>query len=400
MDKKRYRLRQAVRRLRCRLRRRALARTTVLAVTGSCGKTTTVRFLGKILSDDAPGFVGIHDNDENSVMRSVSRVRKNYCFLLQEVSGHEPGHLGRVLPLLRPDIGVVTSVGLDHYRSFRGLEATAREKGVMAELLPADGTAVLNADDEHVAAMASRTAARVMTFGVSDDADVRATDVQAAWPQRLSMTVSFEGESVCIETNLFGDLLVSSVLAAVAGGLAAGISLRQCAESLQGMETFSRRMSIHRSEAGAWFVCDSCKASFWSVSKVVAQFEQAAAPRKTLVFGSFSDTSGSDSPKYRSVAGTALEFADRVLFVGKKAGYVRKMLSPELAGRLFVMESAEEAMRLLAAETVPDELILVKSINREHLERVLFGQSAGFRCWKPVCARLTSCEACDESGLM
>lgn len=257
-----------VRRFRCRRKRLKMGQTTVLAVTGSCGKTTTVAFLGKILSEAGESFAGIHDNDENSVMRNLIRLKQPPRYYLQEVSGDRPGVMARHTAVLKPDIGIVTVVGQDHYRNFRSLEATAQEKGVLIESLPAEGVAVLNADDPHVSAMAKRTAARVITYGLCPEADVRATNVEAAWPNRLAMTITFQGESRRLETGLFGDLLLTSVLAAVAGGLAAGIGLEQAVGALRGVESFPGRMSIHQSPQGVWFINDAGKAPFWSVLKV------------------------------------------------------------------------------------------------------------------------------------
>lgn len=399
MGEQRYALRQIIRRFRARLKRKRLRETTVLAVTGSCGKTTTTSFLGKVLSDHCHGFVGIRDNDENSIMRNLKKVKRSDRFFLQEVSGEAPGAMTRKVKVLCPDIGIVTTIGQDHYRSFRTLEATAREKGALIESLPAHGFAVLNADDPHVANMAKRAKARVLTYGLSEGADVRATDVESCWPKRLSMTITYQGQSVRLETNLFGDLLIPSVLGAVAGALAVGMDLKRCVDSLTGIESFPRRMSIHQSPQGAWFVNDAGKAPFWGVAKVLALLAHVNAPRVTVVFGTFSDTKGADSDKYRQTARQALKIADRVCFVGPKAAYVRKRITPELEGRLFVMESAQAAIRHLREDVIKDELILIKSANRDHLERLIYGQSAELKCWKQSCPKMISCHQCEESGL-
>jgi UDP-N-acetylmuramoyl-tripeptide--D-alanyl-D-alanine ligase len=123
------------------------------------------------------------------------------------------------------------------------------------------------------------------------------------------------------------------------------------------------------------------------------------APRVTVVFGTFSDTPGADSDKYRQIAREALKIVDRVLFVGPKAGYVRKRITPELEGRLFVMDSAQAAIRYLNEDVIKDELVLIKSGNRDHLERLIYGQSAVLNCWKQYCPKMISCHQCEESGL-
>jgi UDP-N-acetylmuramoyl-tripeptide--D-alanyl-D-alanine ligase len=381
-------------------RRRLLNRTTVIAVTGSSGKTSATHFLGKILSDHAPTYVGIHKNCQLAVLKSISRAKRSHRYLLQEAGIGAPGGMSKITPLLKPHIGIVTTIGRDHHTKFRTLEATAAEKGVLVESLSESGTAVLNADDPHVLAMAGRTRARLVTYGRSDEADLRAVDVRSVWPERLSLTVTFQGESCRIETALFGDLLVPSVLAAVAGGLAAGIDLKRCARSLANIAPFPHRLSVHRTPQGAWFIDDSFKASFWGVGKVVSLLRDVTAPRKTVVFGSFSDTPGADSRKYRAMARLGLEVADRVIFVGKKAEAVKKMLSDDVRGRLFASDSVRQASRLLGEDVVAGELVLVKSNIQEHLERLMYGQSAECSCWKETCPKKFGCEECAASGVV
>ena len=155
------------------LYRSLLVRPTVIAVTGSQGKSTAVRMTGQMLSERSPGLVVSYNNPVTMVAGAVRRVRPWDRFCVLELSGDAPGKLAKILPLVRPKIGVVTNVSMDHYKNFRGLDATAEEKGTLVAALPADGVAVLNVDDPHVRAMAGRTRARVLTYGLAEDAEVR-----------------------------------------------------------------------------------------------------------------------------------------------------------------------------------------------------------------------------------
>ncbi len=378
-----------------------LSRADVFAVAGSCGKTNTTHFLGKILSDCAPCFIGVDKNMENTILKNLRKARTSHRFFVQETGVIRPGDMAKNISLLRPNIGIMTTIGKDHYTNFRTLDATAAEKGVLIESLPNSGTAVLNADDPHVLDMRQRTGARVLTFGLSEQADVRATEIQSAWPACLSLTVTFQGESVRIETGLFGDLLTTSLLAAIAGALASSVSLKQCETSLNGIDSFPRRLSIHRSPQGSWIINDTFKAPFWSVQTVISLMKDPTAPRKTVVLGSFSDTgSGSDSKKYRAMARLGLEVADRVIFVGSTATYIKKMMTPQLEDRLFAFDTIETACRLLAGDCVENELVLLKSGSIFHLERMICGQKEEFKCWKGSCEKKINCEVCKESGLV
>lgn len=371
----------------------------IISVTGSCGKTSTTFFLSKILCDQAPCYVGIRENSAKTIKNKLRKIRTPYRYYLQESGIAYPGDMKKIVSNLRPNVGVVTTIGRDHHTSFRTLEGTAAEKGILIESLPRSGTAVLNADDPYVMGMRGNTRAKVLTYGLSDGVDVQGSEIHSAWPNRLSLSVRYKREIVRIETGLFGDLLVISLLAAIAGGLALGVSLEQCAISLQGVESFPARLSIHRSMQGGWIIKDTVKAPFWSVEQVLLLFKDAVAPRKTIFLGSFSDTPGSDSNKYRRMARVALDVADRVVFVGGKAGYVKKMQDPSLDGRLFVFESHREACWFLASDMIENELVLLKSNVNSHLERLVCGQYSGFNCWKDSCEKQIDCEECSESGL-
>lgn len=382
---------------RARWRRfRHLRKTTVLAVTGSCGKTTATCFLGKILGDHAPCYTGVNRNTSRAIYKNLRKMRTSCRFLVQEMGVGFPGDMEQNIRALPPHIGIVTTIGQDHYTSFRTPEATAAEKGNLIAALPESGTAVLNADDPHVMSMAPHTRAGILTYGCSEHADVRGSDICSAWPQRLSLTVTYGHESVRVETGLFGDLLVTSLLAAIAGALAVGVPLSQCAASLKGVESFPARLSIHRSPQGAWLIKDTVKAPFWNVGKTIALMKNASASRKTVVIGCFSDTAGSDSQKYRTMARLALEIADRVIFVGGKATYVRKIQTEELTNRLYLFDDIQAACRFLAEATVQNELVLLKSSSRYHLERMLYGQLEGFNCWKSSCDKKIDCAECPD----
>jgi UDP-N-acetylmuramoyl-tripeptide--D-alanyl-D-alanine ligase len=234
-----------------------------IGVTGSCGKTTTKDLIAAILATQARGqrTNKLHKIPE-SVARTIFTIRPWHRFCVHELSGHKPGTMAESVDLFRPDIGVVTHVGCDHYRAYRSKEAIAAEKGTLVESLPADGIAVLNADDPYVLAMRARTRARVVTYGLSPAAMVRGESVTSAWPERLSLTVGYEGKKVRINTQLLGEHWASSVLAAVATGVARGVTLAKCARAVERVAPVEGRLSPHETSDGITFVRDDWKAPY------------------------------------------------------------------------------------------------------------------------------------------
>jgi UDP-N-acetylmuramoyl-tripeptide--D-alanyl-D-alanine ligase len=271
-----------------------------------------------------------------------------------------------------------------------GIDETAKEKGMLVEDLSAGGTAILNADDPLVLAMAARTKARVTTFGVSPAADVRGSEVSAVWPDRLAFTVSHGGTSMRVETRFPGNHWTSSMLAAIGCGLACGLDLEACVGAIAETEPVFGRFSVHEVPAGPVFVLDSYKAPLWTVPSSLAFLETARAPRKTVIFGTMSDYAGNAGRTYRKVARQALAIADRVIFVGPHASHAEA----EAGDRLQSFPTTYEASRFVTQASEPGELILIKASGGDHLERIALSHFDDIVCWRERCGKARPCPNC------
>jgi len=395
--KKRARL--AVRKLVVAHRRARMTGVKIIGVTGSSGKSTTVKLLDHILSAELDGHCGIGSNRIDAIARMLVRVKEDSDYALHEVSAEFPGALDERIALLKPNMAIVTTIGLDHVKAFRTREAVAAEKAKLVERLPANGIAILNADDPHVLSMAGRTAARVVTFGCSDGADVRAVDVTCAWPERLSFTVEAQGASKRIETQLFGKHFTSCALGAIAAALELGLSLDTCAERLASATRVYQRMSIHRHPTGAWFIADTYKAAAWSLAASFAVLEGARAPRRTVVIGGLSDLTGDNASAYRKAGRAALEVADRVIFWGEQASRrARKLKNGPEADRVTLIHTFGELIDWLDQNLVEDEVVLLKSSRKNHLERAFLVPKYGAFCAIDDCKRAGNCIRCEVTA--
>jgi UDP-N-acetylmuramoyl-tripeptide--D-alanyl-D-alanine ligase len=374
------------------LRRRILTKIAFVGVTGSCGKTTTTQLIGAVLS--SAGECRIDSGGPHNAARDMLSLKASSKYCVHEVHGSAPGRIKEHVRILRPRIGVVTNVGQDHYKNYRTLEATALEKGRLVEWLPRDGVAILNADDPHVLAMAGRTAARVMTYGLSPDTDLRATDISGAWPDRLSLTVVHGNERLRLHTRFLGDYWTTSVLAAIACGIACGLDLKSCADAIAVCEPAFGRCSVHSVPNDSHYVLDSKKAALWTVANSFALMRSAAAARKTMIFGTISDYPGSGSRTYRKVARQALDVVDRVVFVGPQASHVDRLRQGDIRDRLFAFETSYQASAHLASSAVAGELIFVKASLTDHLERLMLDRIGEVVCWRERCGKLSACPEC------
>jgi UDP-N-acetylmuramoyl-tripeptide--D-alanyl-D-alanine ligase len=390
--------------------RATLDRPVFIGITGSCGKTTTKDLIAALLSTrfrtrKSEGTL----NCGLDLARSVLSVRQDDAFLVQEMGAWGAGTLEPAIALVRPRIAVVTNLRNDHYSSFHGPRGAQAEKGKLVASLPPDGTAVLNWDDPLVRELAAWTSASVVSFGRSDEAELRAWDVGASWPQRLSFRVAYRGESRRVETRLLGEHLLGSALAALAVGLRCGLSLDEATSALRTVPPSFRRMSPV-SLGSVVFIRDDYKAPADSLPEVLAFMRDARAERKLAVIGRIADIAGRSRPTYTQVARQALAILDTTIFVGARATELwgthtslavddqqrrRHQIAGADGGAMLVFETVEHTAHFLHHYLRSGDLVLLKGSGpADHLERVLLDREAPVSCWETSCGRTDACDAC------
>src|SRR3546814_17542544 len=117
------------------------------------------------------------------------------------MGAEKPGFFARSLATVKPRIGVVTAIGADHLKAFHTIAAIAEEKAKVIACLPEDGTAVLNADDPRVLAMAGRTKAHIITSGCTADAALTAENLRSRWPEQLTFLPVHRGKARGVRTR-------------------------------------------------------------------------------------------------------------------------------------------------------------------------------------------------------
>jgi UDP-N-acetylmuramoyl-tripeptide--D-alanyl-D-alanine ligase len=357
--------------------RMRLHRVIFIGVTGSCGKTITKEMIAAVLSSQYKGHRSRgNSNVLGEVIRSILLIRQGYKYCVQEFN---VGGIGEAIPMekqfkmFKPQMGVVTTVGDDHISAHGSREAIAAEKGKLIAALPTDGTAILNADDPLVLAMQSRCKGRILTYGLSPAAMLRAEDIRDNWPNRLSLNVLHDGESVRVRTQLCGAHLVPNVLAAMAVGQAMGVSLQSAAAALEGVTPVPNRMCPIESPDGVTFIRDDVKAPVWAIPPALNFMRRATAKRKIVILGTLSDyQGGAPSSTYAGVARQALGVADYVFFVGRWASRcLRAKRHPEdHALQAFV--TVDHINGFLREFLKPGDLVLIKGSSRtDGLSRIV-----------------------------
>ena len=250
----------------------ALPAVRIAGITGSSGKTSTKDLAAQLVERLGPTIApaGSYNNEFGHPL-TVLRADASTRYLVLELSARGVGHIAHLCRIAPPRYGVVLNVGQAHAGEFGGLDQVARAKGELAEALPPDGTAILNAGDPRVLAMAGRTQARVVTFGPEDsDASVRAADVRLDDLGRPSFTLLTPEGSAPVTLRLHGAHNVPNALAAAALARELGLSLDAVADGLSAAVARSRwRMEVHQRADGVTVINDAYNANPESVRAAI-----------------------------------------------------------------------------------------------------------------------------------
>jgi UDP-N-acetylmuramoyl-tripeptide--D-alanyl-D-alanine ligase len=363
---------EAVRRIRA-ARQAAGDALTVIGITGSAGKTTTKDLLAGILAQHGTTVApqGSY-NGEVGVPLTVFRAGTDTRYLVIEMGATGIGHIRYLADMVKPDIGVVLGVGTAHAGEFGGVDNIARAKGELLEALPATGTAIINLDDERVAAMRARTHATVLGFTANGH---REAAVQAARPDtnalgnpEFDLILPGTEPDLRVSSRLIGAHHIGNLLAAAAAAFAAGIPGRDIASSLSSQTAASRwRMELTERADGVTIINDAYNANPESMRAALRTLADLGRGRRTwAVLGAMLEL-GPDSIREHTAVGTQVVRLNisRLVVVGREARalYVSAVQEGSWGDECVFAETLDEAYELLNAELEPGDLVLFKSSN-------------------------------------
>jgi UDP-N-acetylmuramoyl-tripeptide--D-alanyl-D-alanine ligase len=355
----------------------SLPAVAVAGLTGSSGKTTTKDLAAQLIERLGPTIAPAGSfNNEFGLPLTVLRADAATRYLVLELSARGPGHIAYLCRIAPPRYGVVLNVGHAHAGEFGGLDQVARAKGELVEALPADGVAILNADDPRVLAMAARTAARVVTVGVDDRAAlIRAADVRLDDLGRPSFTLLTPEGPAAVTLRLHGAHIVPDAVAAAALARELGLGLADIADGLSAAVARSRwRMEVHRRRDGVTVINDAYNANPESVAAALRALRHLARDgRGFAILGHMAELGGTSLASHEDIG----ELAARADLAGLIA--VGEEAAPILAGARRVRSWTGEALAVpdgaaaldaLANQLKPGDVVLVKASRAAHLEGV------------------------------
>jgi UDP-N-acetylmuramoyl-tripeptide--D-alanyl-D-alanine ligase len=355
----------------------------IAGITGSAGKTTTKDLAAQLVGALGPTVAPRNSfNNEIGHPLTVLRADADTRYLVAELSARGPGHIAALCRIAPPRLGVVLCVGNAHAGEFGGVAQVAAAKAELPQALPADGVAVLNADDPLVSAMAAMTAARVVTFGRSSGADVVASRVSLDPLTRPRFTLEMPDGKAAVALRLHGVHNVTNALAAAALAGELGMDVAAIAAALSEAEALSKwRMEVTERPDGVIVVNDAYNASPEAVTAALEALRVMASGRRAYaVLGRMAEL-GERSKEFHEQAGMAAARTGLagLIAVGDEAA---PMLTGAKAvagysGELIAVPDGPAALAALGERLRPGDVVLVKASRAAGLQTVALDLAGG-----------------------
>ena len=358
-------------------RLRTAGEITVIGITGSVGKTTTKDVLAQLLEPSGPTVAPVASfNNEIGLPLTVLRADASTRYLVLEMGASGPGHLEYLTDIAPPDVAVVLVVGRAHLGGFGGIEAVASAKAEIVAGLAPGGLAVLNSDDERVAAMATVAPGEVLWFGEGEGAQVRAEDVAVDASGRARFTLRGPDGAAEVALLLVGEHQVHNALAAAAAAIAAGLAIEVVAARLSEARAISpHRMAVTERPDGVTVIDDSYNANPDSMRAALKALAVMAGRdrRSVAVLGEMLELGEDARVAHDELGRLAVRLNISLLVVvgdGARAIHDGAAHEGSWGEESILVQDVAAAKAFLDREIAPGDVVLVKSSHDAGLWRL------------------------------
>jgi UDP-N-acetylmuramoyl-tripeptide--D-alanyl-D-alanine ligase len=343
----------------------------VVAITGSNGKTSTKDFAAAVLGrrfrvTKTEGNFNNHVGLPRSMLEATSHDE----VAVWEIGMNHPGEVAALAKLAVPDVAIITNIGIAHIEFMGSRDVIAKEKGALAEAVPAQGIVILNADDPFSESIAERTCAKVILAGTTAGTIRASAIVQSA--EGSDFTI-LEGAHRCrAQLPVPGLHMVQNAMLAVAVGRAFGLSLEESAAGLAAAQLAKARLQI-KQVRGVQFIDDSYNANPDSMKAALRTLVELDADGKRIaVLGEMRELGDESARGHREVGETAAELGvDQLVAIGEMGAVLAEGARSAGLKKTCAVASTSEAAQLLREIAAPGDLVLIKGSRAARIEEVI-----------------------------
>lgn len=353
-------------------------RPRVIGVTGSVGKSTTKELIGAVLSTRYKTLKNEGNlNNEIGLPLTLLNLNNTHERVVLEMGMYDLGEIALLCDIAQPQVGVVTNIGPTHLERLGTIERIVQAKTELVQALPAvqaQGVAILNYDDPLVLAMAQETQARVLTYGLSPQADLWASDVVSMGLEGIRFIFHYEGESLHVRVPLLGRHSVHTALRAALVGLAEGLAWEEIINGLQTLPNEAQlRLVAVPGPNHSILLDDTYNASPASTIAALNLLEDLTAAKKIAVLGNMLELGSFTEEGHRKVGCRAANVVDLLIVLGSSARFIAAEaqacgLDPAL---ILELQHNQAVIAHLTTILGPEDVVLVKGSNAQKLNEIV-----------------------------
>lgn len=361
----------------------------VTGITGSIGKTTSKEVIAAVLSQRYHTLKSEGNyNNEIGLPLTLLHLTAAHEQVVLEMGMYDIGEIALLVDIALPQVGVVTNVGPSHLERLGTIERIAKAKAELPQALPAadkGGIAILNADDEWVSAMADQTRARVLTYGLSPDADLWADDIESDGLEGIRFQLHYGSETIHARVPMLGRHSVHTALRAAAAGLVADLSWAEIMAGLRAQSAQLRLVAV-AGPAGSTILDDTYNSSPSSCIAALNLLDELGnrgkGGRKIAVLGDMYELGRYEEEGHRMVGNRARDVADILVTVGSLGRIIgEEALATGMApDAVHIVETKAQAIELLRSLVEPSpagDKILVKGSRGMEMEEIVAALQTG-----------------------
>ena len=354
---------------------RSKSTARVIGVTGSTGKTLTKDFLASVLQRNYKTVASQGSfNNEVGVPLTLLSIKPSTEMVVLEMGSRGPGHIAQLCSFAKPDAGIVTNVGVTHYKYFKSEENVALAKAELLKAIPPEGFCVLNADEPRYKWLARRCGGKDFCFGTSRASQVRGEDLRVNDRGKPSFTIMYNGSRIGIDLPLPGRHNLYNALAAAACSLALGLGLEQVKAGLEKARLTEWRMEMFKTSEGVTILNDcynSNPAAMKAALKSLADID--ASGKLIVVLGDMAELGSISEEAHHRVGELVVESgADVLITVGKRARDIASAARHRglPRGSVFPTRDVVQAAEVLRSVLEPEDMVLIKGSRSLGMERL------------------------------
>ncbi len=346
---------------------RAQFQGPIVAVTGSAGKTSVKQLMSSVLAQRYCTWMTQGNlNNHIGAPLTLLALQPEHEAAVIELGASGVGEIAYTAQWVKPQVGIITNAAEAHLEGFGSLQGIVQTKGELLDFIQPGGWAILNADDVFYAEWAERAAAvKLLSFGFSASADVRASNLQCDL-QGSRFILHLDGEEYAVRLPLLGEHNVRNALAVSAAAYALGLSAAEIIQGLQQAATVSGRLHWLEGKSGQRILNDAYNANPASVKAAIDVLKHAA--HSWLVLGDMAELGDGELAAHADVGRYAqAQGIQHLLATGERC---RKAVEAFGAGAHW-FETKEELVRYLQQQTTDQDVILVKGSRSAGMDQVV-----------------------------